>query len=425
MSDRDWTPVTPTGGDAVPPTAPPASAPPASAPPQPPYGAPPSYPPPAYPPPAYPPPAGAPTYGAPQYGAPQYGAPQYGAPGGAGWTPPPKPGLIPLRPIGFGTLLGAPFQTLRRNPAATFGSALLVQLVVLVVSLAVTVPMGIWTVTRIENAAPADVDAVASGSVGVFLVSLLVPIAVGIVGTAFLQGVIVNEVASGTLGEKLRFGEIWRRTARRVWPLAGWSAIVTVLVLLLVAAAVAVVVLGALTSPVALAIAIVVILFGGLGLAVLFSWLGVKLSIVPSVIVIEGAGIRAAMGRSWRLTNGAFWRTFGVLLLVQAIVYMASQIVSFPLAFGGSMATTLIDPTGTGSGTWIYLGVNVLIIVVSIVLGAVTAVVQSALLGLIYLDRRMRTEGLDLELRRHVERRAAGEAVDEDPYAVPEGVRAS
>ena len=39
-------------------------------------------------------------------------------PGRGRWTPPPKPGLLPLRPMGFGTLLWAPFRTLRRNPAA-------------------------------------------------------------------------------------------------------------------------------------------------------------------------------------------------------------------------------------------------------------------------------------------------------------------
>ena len=69
---------------------------------------------PAHLPPAYPPPA----YGQPAYGP--LGA--YPPPGAGGWTPPPKPGLLPLRPMGFGTLLWAPFRTLRRNPAATFGS---------------------------------------------------------------------------------------------------------------------------------------------------------------------------------------------------------------------------------------------------------------------------------------------------------------
>ena len=67
-------------------------------------------------------------------------------------------------------------------------------------------------------------------------------------------------------------------------------------------------------------IGVVVALFLGLGLLVLGAWLGVKLALVPSVIVLEHAGIRTAIARSWRLTDGSYWRTFGVLLLVGVIL---------------------------------------------------------------------------------------------------------
>src|SRR5690606_25025287 len=53
--------------------------------------------------------------------------PPPGAPAPAqGWTPPPKPGLIPLRPLQFSEILGASFRTLRRNPKPTYGAALIV-----------------------------------------------------------------------------------------------------------------------------------------------------------------------------------------------------------------------------------------------------------------------------------------------------------
>jgi hypothetical protein len=76
------------------------------------------------------PPAGTTPPAAPSPYAPPSPAPQqpgWAPPGPpAGWTPPPKPGLIPLRPLTFGTLLGASFQVLRRNPRPTFGFSLLV-----------------------------------------------------------------------------------------------------------------------------------------------------------------------------------------------------------------------------------------------------------------------------------------------------------
>ena len=97
-------------------------------------------------------PPDAPTYGPPGAyppDAPTYGPPgAYPPPGAGGWAPPPKPGLLPLRPMGFGTLLWAPFRTLRRNPAATFGSGLVVQLVTAIATAAVVVPFLTLTLSR-------------------------------------------------------------------------------------------------------------------------------------------------------------------------------------------------------------------------------------------------------------------------------------
>src|SRR5205823_2675989 len=65
---------------------------------------------------------------------PGYGQPGYGQPPGYGqgprpygsWTPPPqapKPGVIPLRPLGVSELLDGAFTSIRRNPRATLGIA--------------------------------------------------------------------------------------------------------------------------------------------------------------------------------------------------------------------------------------------------------------------------------------------------------------
>ncbi len=349
------------------------------------------------------------------YGAP-VPPPLPGAPGA--WAPPPKPGLLPLRPLGFGTLLWAPFTALRRNPAATFGSGLVVQLVSAIATIAVVVPFLIFTFSRIENAAPEDLDTLTAGSVGGFLLVMLVPIAISIVAAAFLQGVMVVEVASGTLGERLGFGALWRRAAKRIGPLLAWTAIVTLAVLLIIAAFVAVIVVGALTSPTALVVAIVATLLAGLGVAVLAAWLGTKLAIVPSIIVLEHAGIGTAVRRSWQLTNGYFWRTLGTLLLVALILNVAAQVVVQPISLVGTILAVIIDPTGTGAGLTISIITTVVTLILSLVIGAITSVVQAALVAVIYVDLRMRHEGLDLELARTVELRDAGQPVG-DPFAPP------
>jgi hypothetical protein len=422
VPDHDWKP--PAGGpddaagaaDAperpgpahpVPPPLPPAG-PPA-------YGPPPPSPGPASPP--------FPGYGPqPGYGQqPGYGPqPGYGVqPGPAAWTPPPKPGLLPLRPMGFGTLLWAPFRTLRRNPAAVFGTGLVVQLVSAIASAAVFVPLFAWVFGRVETASEADLDAILSGAVGWVILLSLVPVAVSIVAAAFLQGVMVVEVASGTLGEKLTFGALWRRAARRIGPLVGWTLLVGAAVLLAFGVLVGGVVAAAFVSPEAALVAGLVAFVLALGLVVLGAWLGTKLALVPSVIVLERAGIGRAMRRSWALTDGSFWRTFGLIFLVSAILGFAANVVVQPISFLGTILATVLDPALGDTYLAITVGTTIATLVLSILIGAITSVVQAALIAVIYIDLRMRTEGLDLELERHVEARDAGLAVT-DPYeAVP------
>jgi len=53
---------------------------------------------------------------------------------------------------------------------------------------------------------------------------------------------------------------------------------------------------------------------------------------------------------------------------------------------------------------------------VTAIVSAVGLVVATATTALLYLDQRMRQEGLDLDLARFVERRAAGEQGLADPY---------
>jgi membrane-anchored glycerophosphoryl diester phosphodiesterase (GDPDase) len=397
-------------GGTVPPVPPPG---PVAAPPPPPV------------PPAYPAPTGQPAYGQPVYGQPAYGQPVYGpsyaAPGtypAGGWTPPPKPGLLPLRPLGFGTLLWAPFRTLRRNPAATFGSGLVVQLVSVVATAAVFVPFLLYTFSRVEGASSTDVDAILSGSIGALLLLFLVPVGISLVASAFLQGVMVVDLATGTVGDRLGFAALWRRAAKRIGPLIGWTLLIALALVVGVAFLVLIVVLAASVSTTGLVVGIVIAVLLGLGLAALGAWIGVKLSLVPSVIVLEHAGIRQAVARSWRLTDGYFWRTFGVLLLVGVILNFAAQVVVQPVSIVGTLLGVIIDPTGAGAYLTITIITTVVTTVLSLLIGAITAVVQAALVAVIYIDLRMRKEGLDLELQRFVERRDAGQPSD-DPYRAP------
>lgn len=405
----DSTPWTPPGGSGPDGTAP--TPPPPFPPPTPPAGSAPL--------PAAPlPPPGAPL---PPPGAPQP-PPGYGAAAGGptGWTPPPKPGLIPLRPLTLGTILAASFQVLRRNPRPMFGFALLVSGAVFVVTLLVVGAMTVWAISRVSTASTQEQAALAAGSTAGVIVATLIPLALSVVALALLQGVVVLEVARGTVGEKHTLRGLLRAARGRIGALIGWALLASVAVTVAVTLAVVVIALAAIAAgptggPL---VAVLLTLLGAAGFAVLAFWLSTRLSLVPSALVLERLPLMAALRRSWSLTVGYFWRTLGIQLLVAVILSVAANIVSTPLSLIGFFLTSLLNPNGDVDAALVwFVVVYLLTIVVSVVVGAITSVVQSATTALLYIDLRMRKEGLDLELARFVEARQAGDATVADPYA--------
>ncbi len=364
-------------------------------------------------------PGGSPGTPAGDAGAASTPSSPYGATPGAplGWTPPPKPGLIPLRPLDFGTVLGATFQVLRRNPRPTFGAALLLNALVVVLSTGISLVIVVAGVDRITRANEDDLGAIVAGTVALAIVSLLLAVAISIVAQAVLQGVISLEVSRGVLGEKRTLRELVQLGRGRWWALIGWTALlgtaVSIAIALVVGLAVVFFALGDVALAVVGALLLVVGLIGGI---VLWAWLSTKLAFVPAAIMLERLPLGAAIGRAWRLVRGAFWRVFGTLLLVTVMVNVAASIVTTPVQLAASFAVPITNPAGQlETDLTLYLVLNLVVIVVTAVVGAIGSVLTTSAQVLLYLDRRIRLEGLDLELQRVVELRAAGVAVD-DPY---------
>jgi hypothetical protein len=116
-------------------------------------------------------------------------------------------------------------------------------------------------------------------------------------------------------------------------------------------------------------------------------WIGVKLSMVFPAVVFERKGPFGAIGRSWTLTRGHWWRTFGTLLVVFLITFVM-QIV-----FGGIVGGLL----GT-SDTVGELTVAIILTLVNLITLALTYPLWSAVTSVVYYDLRVRNEGFDLQL---------------------------
>lgn len=347
---------------------------------------------------------------------------------GQTWTPAPKKGIIPLHPLTFGMLLGKAFAALRHNPKVLFGFAVVIQLIVVIATAGVMGVVLFTTFSRLETVSPSspDFEAVLAGTIAINLIAGLVVGLASIAFTAMMQGVVAAEVGYATVGVKATLGMLWRRMLPAFWRLAGFASLSVLALfggLAIVAAVIAALIAGGLGgTPEMIGIVVLVVVLLALAAIPLTVWLSTKLLLVPSILVLERARFREAFVRSWRLTRGRFWVAFGVTFLISLIMGLAMQVVSFPTAMFSSFLGTVIAPTGASEPSAVIAYVFALLApqVLLLILQAITIVVQSTGGVLVYLDCRMRYEGLDQTLLSHVERRDLGVPEEQlgDPFAV-------
>jgi hypothetical protein len=328
----------------------------------------------------------------------------------------------------LGTILGASVRVLRRNPRPVVGVSLLVQGVIAIVTIIVTsyalTSLGDILTRELSGSLPTSADI---GTVFLAYLNEFGTAALGLVGTTILLGIVSVEVARATLGERLPFAALWQRAKGRLLVLVGWALALVGAIILLFSVLIGLVVLAvaavAGNSGNNAGGAIVAVL---LGLLVLFGgfivllWLGIKLSLVPTILVIERLTLGKAMRRSWSLTRGYFWRTLGIELLVWLILAVASGVIETPVAGILLVINGLGHPTGSGLDALAATSTltTVITTVIKAIVATITAIVSAASTALIYLDLRIRKEGLDLQLMRFVDARQAGRTDVADPYLV-------
>jgi hypothetical protein len=289
-----------------------------------------------------------------------------------------QPDGIPLRPLGIGELLDGTFTTIRRNPRATVGlSALLVtlqQLLSLAVELATN---GLPTFSGLAD------EAFSLQTLGGFggIVGTLLAAVIG----ALLTGMLVVVVSEDVLGHRVTAADVWRRIRPRVWAL----------------------ILAAAIAGVVPYVGLVFLLVPGMILWA--AW-----ALTTPALVLERIGPFAALGRSWRLAWPDLIRVWWIRTLSVLIGLLMTFLIVVPFDVAG---TVIVYATGADEVDRPVVAVVVLVLTVlgGIAAGMITAPFLAGVLALLYIDRRMRAEGLDLVLRRQDRTLAA----QRSPAAVP------
>jgi hypothetical protein len=260
-----------------------------------------------------------------------------------------RQGCVPLRPLGVAEILDGSFRAIRRNPAAMFAPAA----VIAVVRVAAT--------AGLQLGGYRFLDAVALQLLSAFVIS-------AVLGTV-LSGILAAVITQDVLGVRITARQALTRLRGRMWSLLGLALVITVLETL-----------------------------GLVALAVPGIWLWGLWAVAVPALVVERRTIRGALARSQQLVAGLWWRVWGIRALAYLLTMLLSTMVSVPfLALAAAVTGSgglLPDPNAGSSVSYVLI-----ISVGSVLAATLTEPIRAAIDALLYVDLRMRREGLDIVLQ--------------------------
>ena len=270
---------------------------------------------------------------------------------------------VRLRVMPLGELLDETFKLYRRHFTVIAGVALVIVLPNLILSL-ISGSYRANPVTYLQNVAQnfnnpnalATIQAQQQAYTSSPLYLLSFPIAALLL--PFSVGALYRAATSLAAGNVETIGSVLVGTLRRYF--AVWG--VVLLAVLLFVGAIAIV-----TIPVVI-------------------WVAIRWSVAIPALFAEGVGPVKALGRSWNLVRDNWWRTLGILIIVSIMVYLIDAALQILFTGVAAVVPGLTGDLRAGVITTITTLVDALV-------GAITPIA----ITMLYLDLRVRKEGLDLD----------------------------
>ena len=347
-----------------------------------------------------------PGYGQPTPGYGQ-GAPGYGAaPMYPGMAVDMRPGIIPLRPLRFAEFFDGGFRAIRFNVPAMLGSAAIISGILLIINIISSLPFPVAGLT--EALSNADSRGPSDSEIIFGILASVIPYFFTVVGTILLPGILITAVIDAVRGRRSTLKEVWTVAQGRIFGLIGFTLLLSIAMAIVVAALVIPVVfligwiLGGTFGSSDVTASSVLLAFGLVAVVVLASALvlfavNIYTLAAPAIIVVERAGIFAAIRRSFQLTRRLFWRNTGVNVVSYMLVgTMGSVIAGILIAILSVLAASagFFETDAQITQTMTIVGA-----VVQALVQVIFTPFTAAITTLLYVDMRMRKEGLDLALQ--------------------------
>jgi hypothetical protein len=284
-----------------------------------------------------------------------------------------------LRPLAFGEILDGAFTLYRRN-FVTFALTTLIPTVGIVIGF---FTLGSGYVDAMTSADPLVMFT--QMMTGLWKLTLLF-----VAGALVMWPALTRQVAQAYTGQPTSLADGFAAGARAILPLFGVAVLVWIGMIVTGFAA------GIVLSMVLMAFTAMGGLMGLVGMALAFlgycafvlAFAALLFAVVPAVVV-EGAGPRQALERSFTLARGALGQVVGVMTVAILIAYLPMLAV---MALTGWFAR-MMDRGALSDGelfiTQQVLGMSV---------GILTTPFLASVIVLLYFDRRVRTEALDVQM---------------------------
>jgi hypothetical protein len=304
----------------------------------------------------------------------------------------PGRGVVPLRPLQAGEILDGAVTAMRTYPGVILGlSALVVTL-----GQAIAIPLDYLYLRFLAGLV--DDNTTQAGGQGINDLAALRPgVLINALVVSLLVGLLTTAVSRAALGRPVTLADVWRRTRPRLLRLFGLALLIFLALFGLLLLGMLPGLLLAAAGNGAAPLLLVLGLFAA-GALVLNRW--VAWSLAGAALVLEDQSVRRALRRSSTLVKRGWWRVFGVSLLALLISEMVA--VTLSIVEQVTIGSNLSPVSSNGDGTYTGHHVSVLYVFVGALFAAAIQSVVSpftaSVMALQYVDRRMRREGLDIQL---------------------------
>lgn len=260
------------------------------------------------------------------------------------------PAPLRLRPLEVGDLLDETFRMYRRHFVLFAGISVILSIPAAALSGYTYYSLFGALLQQVGIGQQLDLNSLRA-TLGAIAVGVLVNLAL----VPFLYGAVTYAACESALGREVTAGGVVRGVMRRYFQIFGYALLI-------------------------LLMGIAFCLFP------LWTWILVGWSVVMPIMFIENAGLIPALGRSWRLVEGRWWRTFLMIFLIVILFYVARLALDAFVVLGQVVLQIVLSSVTAG---WIFAAAT------AVVDSIVAPLIQIAIV-LIYFDLRVRREGLDL-----------------------------